>query len=35
MNILLGDFNAREIGIERLHENSNNSGVRVVNFATF
>jgi endonuclease/exonuclease/phosphatase family metal-dependent hydrolase len=43
MNILLGDFNAKvgrgdifkhTIGIESLHEISNDNGVRVVNFAT-
>jgi endonuclease/exonuclease/phosphatase family metal-dependent hydrolase len=43
MNILLGDFNEkvgrenifkRTIGDESLHENSNENGVRVVNFAT-
>jgi hypothetical protein len=43
MKILLGDFNAKvgkedifkpTIGNERLHEISNDNGVRVVNFAT-
>jgi hypothetical protein len=43
MKILLGDSNAKvgwediskpTIGNERLHENSNENGVRVVNFAT-
>jgi exonuclease III len=43
MKILLGDFNAKAgrenifkptIGNESLHENSNDSGVRIVNFAT-
>jgi len=43
MKILLGDFNAivgREnifkltIGNERLHQDSNDNGVRIVNFAT-
>jgi hypothetical protein len=43
MNILLGDFNAKvgrenifkpTIGNETLHEISNDSGVRIVNFAT-
>jgi hypothetical protein len=43
MKILLGDFNAKvgrenifkpTIGNESLHENSNDNGVRVVNFAT-
>jgi hypothetical protein len=44
MKILLGDLNAKvgredifkqTIGNESLHENSNDNGVRVVNFATF
>jgi hypothetical protein len=43
MNILLGDFNAKEgredifkqtIRYESLHEVSNDNGVRLVNFAT-
>jgi hypothetical protein len=43
MQLSLGDFNAKvsredifkpTIGIERLHEISNDNGVRVVNFAT-
>jgi hypothetical protein len=43
MKILLGDFNAKvgredffkpTIGNERLHEISNDNGVRLVNFAT-
>ena len=43
MKILLGDFNAKlgredtfkpTIGNESLHEDSNDNGVRVVNFAT-
>jgi hypothetical protein len=43
MNIFLGDFNAKVgkegifkpiIGNERLHEASNDNGVRVINFAT-
>jgi hypothetical protein len=43
MKILLGDFNAKfgredifklTIGNKSLHEDSNNSGIRVVNFAT-
>jgi hypothetical protein len=43
MKILLGDFNAKleredtfkpTIGCESLHEDSNDNGVRVVNFAT-
>jgi hypothetical protein len=42
MKILLGDFNkkvAREyfqtdIGIENLHQDSNDNGVRIVNLAT-
>jgi hypothetical protein len=43
MKILLGDFNAKveredifepTIGNESLHETSNDTGVRVVNFAT-
>jgi hypothetical protein len=43
MTILLGDFNAkvgredifkRTIGNESFHETSNDTGVRVVNFAT-
>jgi hypothetical protein len=42
MNILFGDFNAKvgrennfktKIGNERLHEISNDNGVRIVNFA--
>jgi len=43
MNILLGDFNAK-VGIENifkptiqnesLHQDSNDNGVRIVNFAT-
>ena len=42
-NFLLGDFNAKvgrenvfkpTIGIERLHKDSNDNGVRIVNFAT-
>jgi hypothetical protein len=44
MKILLGDFNAKvgredifkpTIGNESLHKNSNDNGVRIVNFATF
>jgi len=43
MKILLGDFNAKfgrddifkpAIGNESLHHDSNDSGVRIVNFAT-
>ena len=43
MKILLGDFNAKvgrenifkpTIGNESLHQNSNDNGVRIVNFAT-
>jgi hypothetical protein len=43
MKILLGDFNTKvgkknifypTIGIVSLHQDSNNNGVRVVNFAT-
>ena len=43
MKILLGDFNAkvgrenifkRTIGNESLHQDSNDNGVRIVNFAT-
>jgi hypothetical protein len=43
MKILLGDFNAkvgredtfrRTTGNERLHQNSNDNGIKVVNFAT-
>ena len=43
MKILLGDFNAKverdsifkpTIGNESLHQDSNDNGVRVVNFAT-
>jgi hypothetical protein len=43
MKILLGDFNAKlgredtfklTIGNERVHEDSNDNGFRVVNFAT-
>jgi len=43
MKILLGDFNAKvgrenifkpTIGNESLHQDSNNNGVRLVNFAT-
>jgi hypothetical protein len=43
MSILLGDFNAKlgrenifkpSIGNDRLHEISNDNGIRVVNFAT-
>ena len=43
MKILLGDFNAKvgrenifkpTIGNESLHQDSNNNGVRTVNFAT-
>jgi hypothetical protein len=44
MKILLGDFNAKvgredifklTVGNESLHKISNDTGVRVVNFATF
>ena len=44
MKILLGDFNAKvggenifklTIGNESLHQDSNDNGVRIVNFATF
>ena len=44
MKILLGDFNAKEerenifkptIGNESLHQDSNDNGVRIVNFGTF
>ena len=43
MKILLGDFNAKvgrenifkpTIGIESLHQDSNDNGVRIVNFGT-
>jgi len=43
MKILLGDFNAKvgrenifkpTIGTESLHQDSNDNGVRIVNFAT-
>jgi hypothetical protein len=43
MKILLGDFNAKverenvfkpTVGNENLHQNSNDNGVRIVNFAT-
>jgi len=43
MKIILGDFNAKvgrenifkpTIGNESLHQNSNDNGVRIVNFAT-
>jgi hypothetical protein len=43
MKILLGDFNAKvgrenifkpTIGNESLHQDSNNNGVRIINFAT-
>ena len=43
MKILLGDFNAKvgrenifrpTIGSETLHQDSNDNGVRIVNFAT-
>jgi len=43
MKILLGDFNAKEgrdyifkptTGYERLHQDSNDNGVRIVNTAT-
>jgi len=43
MEFLLGDFNAKvgrenifkpTIGIESLHQDSNDNGVRIVNFAT-
>jgi len=43
MNIVLGDFNAKVgrenvfkpiIGNESLHQDSNENGVRIVNFAT-
>jgi hypothetical protein len=43
MKILLGDFNAKQgregifnqtIGNKRLHEMSNDNGIRVVNFST-
>jgi len=43
MKILLGDFNAKverdnifkpTIGNERLHQDSNNNGVRIIKFAT-
>ena len=38
MKILLGDFNAKvrreNIGQESLHQNSNDNGVRLVNFKT-
>ena len=44
MKMLLGDFNAKvgrknifkpTIGQERLHQDSNNNGVRLINFSTF
>jgi len=44
MKILLGDFNAKvgrenifkpTIGNESLHQDSNDNGVRIVNFATY